>query len=746
MRRPGSFDLGANIPAAPLTLLAPTVELVARAGLHPALSDLLIETASEVHGRGGLLHRAGEFPAPLDHEYPISGDAARFYKSGKSLSYRYLPFWLASLVDRVAVVLIPALIVLVPALRLIPGVYAWRIRRRPTRKSPDGRRRPGGVIAWRRGARRLAYSPAPSPLESNTMITITPPRRSVGTSRVLPLLLALLAALVPAAASAGAPATDGWAAFRDQFLEDTFAAHPEFAAMQGRHEFDGRLPDWSAQGLAAEVARLEQARRRAEAFAASGPDSPQRFERDYLLARVDADLFWLRDAQQPLHNPAYYTGSLDPSVYLTRPYAPLDVRLRAFIGYARAIPRAAAQIRSNLRAPLPPTFVTLGIESFGGYAGFFHNEVPGIFAAVKDPDLQRQLREAIEPAATAMQGLADWFRGEQALATGSFALGAERFARMLRMTERVDTPLAQLATAGRADLARNRAALAAECARYLPGAPLQACVDKVESHKPQGGSVEGARAQLAGLRQFVVDHDLVTIPGPEQALVAEAPPYQRWNFAYIDIAGPYDKDMPSVYNIAPPDPAWTPAERDAYVPGESELLFTSAHEVWPGHFLQFLHANRSASPLGRVFVGYAFAEGWAHYAEEMMWDAGLGRGAPEMHIGQLLEALLRDVRFVCAVGMHTEGLAVADCERLFREQAFANPGSARQQAARGTFDPAYLNYTMGKLMIRKLRDDWTARHGGPGALKAFHDAFLSYGGPPIPLVRDAMLGGGGKLF
>ena len=291
-------------------------------------------------------------------------------------------------------------------------------------------------------------------------------------------------------------------------------------------------------------------------------------------------------------------------------------------------------------------------------------------------------------------------------------------------------------------MARAFSALVSACAAYLPGASLQACVDKVNADKAPGGAVEGARGQLAGLRQFILDKGIVSIPGDEQALVAEAPPYQRWNFAYIDIAGPYDKGMPSVYNIAPPDPAWPAAEQAAYTPGRSALLFTSVHEVWPGHFLQFLHANRSPSLFGQVFVGYAFAEGWAHYSEEMMWDAGLGAGAPDVHIGQLLEALMRNARFVCSLGLHTGNMSVAQCETLFREQALTDPGNARQQAERGTFDPAYLNYTLGKLMIRKLRDDWTASRGGRKAWREFHDAFLSYGGPPIPLVRQQMLGGG----
>jgi len=130
----GSFDLGKNVPPKPLVMLAPTVELIARADLHPALSDLLIETAQQVHGRATVVQRAGEFPAPLEHEYAISSDAARYYKSGKTFAYRHLPFWLASLADRVLVMLVPIAVVLVPGLRFLPNLYSWRIRRRIHRR------------------------------------------------------------------------------------------------------------------------------------------------------------------------------------------------------------------------------------------------------------------------------------------------------------------------------------------------------------------------------------------------------------------------------------------------------------------------------------------------------------------------------------------------------------------------------------------------------------------------------------
>jgi hypothetical protein len=501
------------------------------------------------------------------------------------------------------------------------------------------------------------------------------------------------------------------------------------------------LPDYSAEGLKANAAWLHAQRDRFAAFANTQLDAAGRFHRDYVLAVIDGQLFWLEESGFPYDNPAFYTGDLSPSMYLTRPYAPLPQRMAAFVTYQEALPKAIAQIKANFKLPLPASYIDLGVNSFGGYAKFFQADVPKIFAGVGDEALQARFKASNAAAIKATQAMADWLKAQKPHATQDYALGAAKFSRMLQATERVDLPLDELKAIGEADLKRNLAALKSACASFAPGATLGACVAKQSADKPAGSAVDAARAQLTSLRQFVVDKDLVSIPGPEQAKVEEAPPFNRWNFAYIEIPGPYEKNLPSVYYIAPPDPSWSRADQQAYLPGKTALLFVSAHEVWPGHFLQFLHANRAQWKFGQLFVGYAFAEGWAHYTEEMMFDAGLDGATPEVHIGQLTNALLRDVRYLSAIGLHTGGMSMAQSEQMFREQAFQDPGNARQQAARGTYDPAYLNYTLGKLMIMQLRQDWLAAHPGDHALKAFHDQFLSYGGPPIPLVRAQMLGG-----
>jgi uncharacterized protein (DUF885 family) len=530
-----------------------------------------------------------------------------------------------------------------------------------------------------------------------------------------------------------------WDKYVADYLEAYFNAHPEIAVIEGRHEFDGKLPDFSKAAFDKEIARLHSDRARAAGFT-DNLDQRQQFEREYVIAEIDSDLFWLESARWPYRSPYFYSDRVDPEVYLTRPYAPIDQRMRAFINYEKALPAALDQIRANLQTPMPRTYVDFGRLTFGGLAQYFDHDVKGIFASVKDPQLQSDFAAANANAIRALKLLDAWFASQKAKANDNFALGADLFHQMLYATERVDISLDQLEAIGRQDLERNLAALKEACAQFDPGKSLAECTAKQTADKPKGNPVDAAREQLKELRAFVIDNQIVSIPGTEEAQVAEAPPYQRWNFAYINIPGPYEKDLPSIYYISPPDPKWTAAEQKAYLPGKATLLFTSVHEVMPGHFAQFLHANRVPSQFGRVFVGYAFSEGWAHYAEEMTWDAGLGAKDPETHVGQLTEALLRNVRFLSAIGLHTGHMSVAESEKMFRESAFADEGDARQQAARGTFDPAYLNYTMGKLMIRKLRDDWTATRGGRSAWREFHDQFLSFGGPPIPLVRKAMLG------
>ena len=540
--------------------------------------------------------------------------------------------------------------------------------------------------------------------------------------------------------SAEAPAGD-WPAFVNGFIEASFKSNPGFAVAQGRHEYDGQIADLSQPAIDADVARLKKAISDAQAFGDDKLTDQQKYERDYLVAVAKGQLFWIdpEGADQLHTNPAAYLGLLDPSVYITVPYAPKEQRLKAYIKFLQNIPRAAEQMRTNIKTPMPVSFVDYAAKAFGGFAEYYPADGMAAWKGVGTDEDQKALKAASDNAVKAMQETVKWVEAQRASAKPNFALGKARFQRMLADTEMVTTPVEELERIGRADLESNQKLLKEACARYAPGATISDCMLKMNADKPEGGPVAGARAQLAGLKQFILDKNIVTIPGPEEAKVEESPPYNRQNSAYINIPGPYEKNLPSVYYISPPDPSWSKAAQLAYIPGKADLLFTSIHEVWPGHFLNFLHANRSKNMFGRVFVGYAFAEGWAHYTEEMMRQAGVGGGGDEILIGQLSNALLRDCRYLSAIGMHTGSMTQQQSYDLFRNECYQDEGNAKQQAARGTYDPAYLNYTMGKLMIRKLRDDWAATRGGQKAWKDFHDQFLGFGGPPIPLVRQQMM-------
>ena len=526
-----------------------------------------------------------------------------------------------------------------------------------------------------------------------------------------------------------------WDTFVDNFIAIYLELNPTEAVNAGLHQYDGEFPDWSPDGIQTLIDWLHVQKENISKF---NLDRTQQFEKRYLSAVIAKKLFWLETTKTPFTSPRFYLSTISPSVYLTREYAPLDIRMKAFITYANNLPNSLMQMKANLQLPLPFTFAELGRNSFKGYVDFFTNDIPLIFVSVDDEELQLELTIANERIIEAVKEMQDWFESILSESNGSYALGNEKFIEMLLATEGVDISIEDLKKIGEADLERNLADLEQACHEIAPDKLITECIEMVGSNKAEGGAVEEATKQLLSLKQFVINNKIVSIPGAEEALVDEAPPYNRWNFAYINIPGVYEEGLPSVYYIAPPDPSWPQEVQMAYIPGKTELLFVSVHEVWPGHFLHSLHRNKSKNNVGKVFWGYGYGEGWAHYSEEMMYDEGLGNFEPEYKIGQLKYALLRNIRFLSAIGLHTEGMTVEESEKMFIEKGHINPGDAKQQAARGTFDPAYLNYTMGKLIIMKLRSDWLNENPDK-TLKDFHDKFLSYGGPPIPLVRKDML-------
>ena len=249
---------------------------------------------------------------------------------------------------------------------------------------------------------------------------------------------------------------------------------------------------------------------------------------------------------------------------------------------------------------------------------------------------------------------------------------------------------------------------------------------------------------LEDIRQALLDLDLITIPSEDRCQVVETPAYMRYAFAAMDSAGALEtRATESFYYVTPVEPDWTAQQQEEWLSNFNydTLRMVSVHEVYPGHFVHFLHNRygRSLPLVNRVATSYAFTEGWAHYTEQMMVESEYGAGQHALHLTQLLEALVRNCRFLCSIWMHTQGMSVDDATRFFMDKAYMGELPARREAMRGTFDPGYLSYTLGKLMILKLREDFQREQGSAFTLKGFHDRLLSYGAPPVSLLRQVML-------
>ena len=538
-----------------------------------------------------------------------------------------------------------------------------------------------------------------------------------------------------------AVAESDWEQFTDAFVEDLFAAMPTRAVWAGRHEFDGQLHDVTPRAIRERGNLLrDYARRADEEFSADALSPEQELERQHLISAIEGMLFGVEVAESHLRNPAWYAGALSPSVYVSREYAPKDERLAALTAHLEKIPAYLQQMRGTLQPPFARPFVRTALVNFGGLASHLQNDAPGLFADVEDEKLQAAFAEALEPAVAALREVETWLELRLEDAAGDFALGEERYRELLWRRYRIDLGWKTLKNVAQADLARNLEMLRSTCKLVDPDITIAACAARVRDDKPEQGAVARANEQLPELKEFLIRADLIGIPSEETAFVAEAPAYRRTNSAYIEIPGMYEEGLPAIYYIAGPDPEWPPEVQRQYVPGEADLLNTSVHEVWPGHFLHSLYVKRSNNRMGKLLWNGMLSEGWAHYTEELMQEAGLGEGQPLLRVGQILDALMRDVRFLSSIGLHVEGMSVETSQRMFAELAYLDPGNAEQQALRGTYDPDYFVYTLGKLIIVKMREDWTADRGGRAAWKDFHEQLLSHGSAPLPVLRKAMMG------
>jgi uncharacterized protein (DUF885 family) len=549
---------------------------------------------------------------------------------------------------------------------------------------------------------------------------------------------------LPASLPPAVPASD-FGRLVDAYFDALYAWSPSGATAVGLHAHDRDLEDLARPRVEARIAEVRGFVARLEALPAASLSPDETIDRAFLTSQARAELFDLATIESWRRNPMAYARLPGEAIdgLMKRAFAPAEDRLRAVIARLRLVPRLYAAARANVDNPARE-HTELALRMAKGSVGFFESATrTWAAAATHDAALLAEFGAANDAALAATRELAAWL--EQDLlprSHGVYALGAARYRELLRLQEMVETPLPDLLAKGEAHLAHDHAAFLETAGKLAPGRkPADVMHDLTGDHPPAADLIASVARGLEAARQFATDHKLVTFPAEQRPLVRETPPYARAAvFASMDTPGPYEvPGVDAYYYVTPVEPDWTPEHRDEHL--RMFNRFTTAmidvHEAYPGHFLQFLWMPSVKSKVRKLLYTTANVEGWAHYAEQMMIDQGFGGGDPKLRLAQLQEALLRDCRYVVAIRMHTQGMTVDQATRFFVEQGFQEPANGREEAMRGTYDPMYLAYTMGKLQITALRDEYLARTGHD--LRSFHDAFVAQGGLPVAFIQKLIL-------
>ena len=566
---------------------------------------------------------------------------------------------------------------------------------------------------------------------------------------------ALIAAGLSAACTSGsdsraagiAPGDSAFTQLTRQIIDDHLKRNPSAATDLGVHSFDDQLEDASQAAIAAESQSMKDFKAKLLAVDTTKLSLEKTLDRQLLLHSMDAGILALDTIKRWAKDPDAYSGAVTNSAYviMKRPYAPAADRLRALIARERRMPATLAEGRKNLSNP-PKIYTEIAIEQIDGNVSFFKNDVTAAFKDVTDPALIKEFKQTNDSVIAALQSYKTFLKNDLLpKSNGSYAYGADTYRRALAANEMVELPLEDLLRIADADRQKNEAAFQATAKQIDSTKPADAVLASLQTDHPLPDKLLATtQGALDELRQFIVDHHIITIPASDPAHVKETPPFMRsTTSASMDTPGPFEQaKLAGFYNMTLPDPRWPKAEQGDFMRQWYNAAITnvSVHEVYPGHYLQFLYAKSFPGDARKVYGAATNSEGWAHYAEQMMLDEGLHAGEPKYKLAQLQDALLRDVRFIVGIKLHTQGLTVDSATKLFEAQAHQPHPVAVSEAKRGTGDALYGYYTMGKLMILKLRDDYKAKAGASYSLQSFHDEFIKLGPLPLPLIRRAMLG------
>ena len=558
-------------------------------------------------------------------------------------------------------------------------------------------------------------------------------------------LIGLIGA-TPAPPSSGAAGADAqFQLLARQFFSWGFKESPMQATAVGVHTYDGQLDDMSGAAVARRDAALKAYLAKFQDIDASALTPDDALDRTLIINAIHDQLLSTDTLADWKHNPDMYTGIASGSIFLliSRDFAPLSTRMKDAISRERAIPAMLRQAKANI-VSVDAMTQQIALQQAQGSVGFFAQTVPQAFAAVNDPALRSQLKQSNAATMSALHSYAGWIKSLKP--KGTFAIGTAAYEKKLLYEDALTMPIAQYLSYGQNALAQTRAQFIATAKKIDPKqTPQQVYASLAKDYPPPSELLATATSDLKRLRAFVVSHHIVTMPSDANIQVIPTPAFQRaFITAAEDSPGPLETVATrAYYYVTPADPSWPAARVTGFMAQFNNYQFPiiSAHEVYPGHFTNFsIDKHLQLSLTRKLMFSSEFAEGWAHYSEQMMVDQGWGNGDPKVRLAQLEEALLRECRYVAGVKLHTAGWTVAQAEQLFQTQCFQTPAVALEESMRGTQDPMYGYYTLGKLMILKLRSDYKRKMGSAYSLEKFHDALLAHGDPPIPLVRPFILG------
>ncbi len=544
------------------------------------------------------------------------------------------------------------------------------------------------------------------------------------------------------------------------FISGYLSARPLQGGALGYHQYDGKIGDFSRLAIDAEIERLQRFQDEFGKLDASKLSKGADIDRRILQAAIAKELFQLVDMGIFEKNPMTYAGALDVNIYIKREFKPLEDRVRDIVTIEDQAANIMTAAKTNLALALPKPYVELAIQIANGSADFLEKDFAAALKDVKDEALMSAFRDSNQKAAAALRDFAGWLTKERLpKAIPDFALGAAKYQKMLAATELVDLPPDKLLAIGLQRL-KEEQQIFANAARIID--PKKSPIDvfkQIQNEHPKPGElIPHVAKDLDLIRQWVLDHKIVAIPSDVRATVTETPQFDRaTTFASMDTPGPFEKKATQAYYyITPTEDSWSEKQKNEWLTAFNDYTadVVSIHEAYPGHYVQFLHLNASsATQVEKIFDSYAFVEGWAHYTEKMMLDEGFGSvpsgstesrptdkmRAAKYRMAQADEALLRLCRLCVSIKMHTQGMSVADGAKFFQDNSYYETKPAMSEAMRGTYDPGYLNYTLGKLQILKLRDDYKAQEGKSFSLETFHNEMLNHGAPPLRLLREILL-------